>query len=135
MHLPSLDEDGSSSGPRLLSQPSQLLSRVVCFPFLSNLELPKVTRKRKMYSQSFGIAAVLALAAQTVAGARAPKYDTNSKLSKERAEGVKEAFQFAWDGYYKYAFPHDELHPVSNSYSDSRSIPPETPKNPGTDIF
>jgi mannosyl-oligosaccharide alpha-1,2-mannosidase len=85
-----------------------------------------------MYSQSLGLAAVLALAAQTVVGvpAHAPKYDTNSKLSNERAAGVKEAFQFAWDGYYKYAFPHDELHPISNSYSDSRSVPPETPKTP-----
>ncbi|KAF2092100.1 glycoside hydrolase family 47 protein [Saccharata proteae CBS 121410] len=38
-----------------------------------------------------------------------------------RADAVKEAFEFAWDGYYKYAFPHDELHPVSNGYGDSRN--------------
>lgn len=37
-----------------------------------------------------------------------------------RADAVKEAFQHAWDGYMKYAFPHDELHPVSNTYGDSR---------------
>ena len=40
--------------------------------------------------------------------------------NSERAAAVKAAFQFAWDGYYKYAFPHDELHPVTNGYSDSR---------------
>lgn len=40
--------------------------------------------------------------------------------SQEKAEAVKEAFQHAWDGYMKYAFPHDELHPVSNGYGDSR---------------
>lgn len=40
--------------------------------------------------------------------------------SNYRAEAVKEAFQHAWQGYRKYAFPHDELHPVSNSYGDSR---------------
>lgn len=54
--------------------------------------------------------------------ARSPDYDTNSRQSEERAAAVKEAFQFAWDGYYKYAFPHDELHPISNSFSDSRSV-------------
>jgi mannosyl-oligosaccharide alpha-1,2-mannosidase len=37
-----------------------------------------------------------------------------------KADAVKEAFQHAWDGYSKYAFPHDELHPVSNTYGDSR---------------
>ncbi|EPS25400.1 Mannosyl-oligosaccharide alpha-1,2-mannosidase [Penicillium oxalicum] len=41
--------------------------------------------------------------------------------SQEKAEAVKEAFQHAWDGYMKYAFPHDELHPVSNGYGDSRN--------------
>lgn len=44
----------------------------------------------------------------------------NDTLNTERAEAVKAAFQFAWDGYVEYAFPHDELHPISNSYSDSR---------------
>ncbi|OJJ45633.1 hypothetical protein ASPZODRAFT_69265 [Penicilliopsis zonata CBS 506.65] len=39
----------------------------------------------------------------------------------ERAEAVKEAFQHAWKGYKKYAFPHDELHPVSNGFGDSRN--------------
>ncbi|GAB7348878.1 hypothetical protein MBLNU459_g7579t1 [Dothideomycetes sp. NU459] len=38
-----------------------------------------------------------------------------------RANAVKEAFQFAWDGYYKYAFPNDELLPVNNSFSNSRN--------------
>lgn len=37
-----------------------------------------------------------------------------------RAAAVKEAFSHAWDGYMKYAFPHDELLPISNSYGDSR---------------
>jgi hypothetical protein len=37
-----------------------------------------------------------------------------------KADAVKEAFQHAWNGYVKYAFPHDELHPVSNGYGDSR---------------
>lgn len=38
----------------------------------------------------------------------------------ERADAVKEAFQRGWDGYYKYAFPHDSLRPVTNGYEDDR---------------
>lgn len=40
--------------------------------------------------------------------------------NQQKADAVKEAFQHAWNGYMKYAFPHDELHPVSNGYGDSR---------------
>lgn len=40
--------------------------------------------------------------------------------SQAKADAVKEAFQHAWNGYVKYAFPHDELHPVSNGFGDSR---------------
>lgn len=40
--------------------------------------------------------------------------------NQAKADAVKEAFQHAWNGYVKYAFPHDELHPVSNGYGDSR---------------
>lgn len=44
------------------------------------------------------------------------KRDTQAS---DRANAVKQAFQIAWDGYYAYAFPHDELHPVDNSYDDN----------------
>jgi mannosyl-oligosaccharide alpha-1,2-mannosidase len=44
----------------------------------------------------------------------------NHTLNRERADAVKEAFTFSWNGYKEYAFPHDELHPISNSFSDSR---------------
>ncbi|KAI9839207.1 MAG: maturation of Asn-linked oligosaccharides protein [Sarea resinae] len=46
---------------------------------------------------------------------------SNVTSPQARADAVKEAFTFAWDGYYKYAFPHDELHPVSDTYGDSRN--------------
>ncbi|KAF8867132.1 glycoside hydrolase [Acephala macrosclerotiorum] len=45
----------------------------------------------------------------------------NHTLNRERADAVKAAFTYAWDGYYKYAFPNDELHPISNSFSNSRN--------------
>ncbi|KKK18024.1 mannosyl-oligosaccharide alpha-1,2-mannosidase precursor [Aspergillus rambellii] len=41
--------------------------------------------------------------------------------SGSQADTVKEAFSHAWDGYMKYAFPHDELLPLSNGYGDSRN--------------
>ena len=41
-------------------------------------------------------------------------------VQQERADAVKEAFEHAWNGYYTYAFPNDELHPVSNTSGNSR---------------
>lgn len=73
--------------------------------------------------------ASLSLAALGLAGSALayPHPDTDAILrrqsdstSQQRANAVAEAFQHAWDGYMKYAFPHDELHPVSNGYGDSR---------------
>lgn len=71
--------------------------------------------------------ASLSLAALGLAGsALAYPYPENDAVlrgqstNQQKADAVKEAFQHAWDGYMKYAFPHDELHPVSNGYGDSR---------------
>jgi mannosyl-oligosaccharide alpha-1,2-mannosidase len=36
----------------------------------------------------------------------------------DRAAAVKNTFQIAWDGYYKHAFPHDQLHPLDNTSDD-----------------
>ncbi|KAJ5725368.1 Mannosyl-oligosaccharide alpha-1-2-mannosidase [Penicillium malachiteum] len=74
----------------------------------------------------------LSLAALSLMGSATafphPHQDTETVLStsssssdQEKADAVKEAFQHAWNGYMKYAFPHDELHPVSNGYGDSRN--------------
>ncbi|KAL1301883.1 hypothetical protein AAFC00_006063 [Neodothiora populina] len=40
---------------------------------------------------------------------------------QDRANAVKVVFETAWDGYYKYAFPNDELYPVNNSFGNSRN--------------
>ncbi|RKF62525.1 Mannosyl-oligosaccharide alpha-1,2-mannosidase [Erysiphe neolycopersici] len=40
---------------------------------------------------------------------------------QQRADAVKEAFRFAWNGYHKFAFPNDELLPVSNGFGNSRN--------------
>ncbi|KAK1249046.1 hypothetical protein MKX07_002562 [Trichoderma sp. CBMAI-0711] len=38
-----------------------------------------------------------------------------------RAAAVKAAFQTSWNAYHQFAFPHDDLHPVSNSFDDERN--------------
>lgn len=50
---------------------------------------------------------------------RIPKNDGTT--SDQRAQAVRDAFIFAWNGYNQYAFPNDELHSVSNSYGNSRN--------------
>lgn len=42
------------------------------------------------------------------------------QTNQEKADAVKEAFKFAWDGYRKYAYPNDELRPVTNTPANSR---------------
>ncbi len=43
----------------------------------------------------------------------------NEKINKkEMAEKVKQEFLFAWNGYKKYAWGHDELKPISDTYRD-----------------
>ena len=37
-----------------------------------------------------------------------------------RAAAVKQTFDISWNGYYEYAFPHDSLKPVTNTWSDDR---------------
>jgi mannosyl-oligosaccharide alpha-1,2-mannosidase len=47
---------------------------------------------------------------------RVPSYVSHP----DRLDGVKEAFQRAWDGYYEYAFPNDSLNPISKTYTNDR---------------
>lgn len=47
-------------------------------------------------------------------------HTTRQLTSDYRADEVKAAFKHAWAGYSKYAYGHDELLPVTNSFSDSR---------------
>jgi mannosyl-oligosaccharide alpha-1,2-mannosidase len=48
------------------------------------------------------------------------RYGIQYQTNETRANAVKEAFQTAWDGYVEYAYGHDSLRPVSNSYDDDR---------------
>lgn len=40
-------------------------------------------------------------------------------LRREAISEIKAMFNFGFDSYLKYAFPHDELKPVTGSYTDS----------------
>lgn len=53
-------------------------------------------------------------------------------VNGDRADAVKAAFTAAWDGYYKYCFKHDELHPVSNTCGDSRYVKQSFTKVPSS---
>ena len=63
------------------------------------------------------------MAASPTHGSGGPGYDYSgfSQDQNERAAAVIEMFRFAWDGYYAYAYPHDDLLPKNNSFSDSRN--------------
>ncbi|KAH7070525.1 glycoside hydrolase [Paraphoma chrysanthemicola] len=39
----------------------------------------------------------------------------------DRAQAVVDTFKLSWEGYYQYAFPNDELKPVTNGFSNSRN--------------
>lgn len=41
--------------------------------------------------------------------------------NQDRANAVREAFQFAWQGYRAHAFPADELQPGTNTPANSRN--------------
>jgi mannosyl-oligosaccharide alpha-1,2-mannosidase len=71
---------------------------------------------------SLSTAAVTALSLVPSALALSVKVPRATPPDVEKADQVKAAFQFAWDGYYKYAFPDDELHPVSNTGGNSRYV-------------
>ncbi|OJD32067.1 glycoside hydrolase family 47 protein [Diplodia corticola] len=69
---------------------------------------------------------LLLLAPQLLAAVALPRQAHHFQIRAEdtyagKADAVKDAFNFAWNGYYTYAFPHDELHPVSNGFGDSRN--------------
>ncbi|KAF2744868.1 glycoside hydrolase family 47 protein [Sporormia fimetaria CBS 119925] len=60
-----------------------------------------------------------ALSLNSHANIRPRQYDLPDPV--DRAQAIIDAFRFSWDGYYKYAFPNDELHPITNGFSNSRN--------------
>lgn len=54
----------------------------------------------------------------------APVKDSNGTATKDidrkRAAEIRDAFHFAMNGYFEYAFPDDELRPVNNTGDSNR---------------
>jgi len=48
------------------------------------------------------------------------KRDDNSTVAQQRADAVKEAFEFAWDGYFSNCKGQDELLPVTDTCGNPR---------------
>ena len=40
--------------------------------------------------------------------------------AEDRADYIRDAFLFGWDGYKTHAFPHDTLLPLTDSFYDDR---------------
>lgn len=70
------------------------------------------------------LAVLLSTASAVPHGRSTQSRPDNHTLNRERADAVKEAFTFAWNGYHEHAMGHDELHPVSNGYGNSRCFKP-----------
>jgi mannosyl-oligosaccharide alpha-1,2-mannosidase len=66
--------------------------------------------------------AIVGFASLTLSEAAYTKRDTLAGCSSNnpRSEQIKNSFLLAYNGYRKHAFGHDELLPVSQSFSDSR---------------
>jgi mannosyl-oligosaccharide alpha-1,2-mannosidase len=47
--------------------------------------------------------------------------DSTLDVNVYRRREIEAAFDFAWDGYYKFAFPHDEMKPLTNGPGYSRN--------------
>lgn len=45
---------------------------------------------------------------------------TTQDQDRKRAGEIRDAFQFAMDGYFEHAFPNDELRPVNNTGDSNR---------------
>ena len=81
----------------------------------------------------FSSSLTVALTAFSLGSSALPNPTTRSSLTlpvglnktvsnEDRAAAVKEAFTSAWNGYYKYCFGQDELHPVTNTCGNSRYV-------------
>lgn len=78
--------------------------------------LPQVSTKPNAILTAIpsSVAGAAAAAPTTASPAASAAYSTPA----ERAAAVKEAFEFAFNGYWKYCKGHDELHPVTNTCGD-----------------
>ncbi|OAA55117.1 mannosidase MsdS [Cordyceps fumosorosea ARSEF 2679] len=71
--------------------------------------------------KTFGVYLLAALVRQALALPASEIRTPTPTADHARAGAVRAAYKTAWAGYYKYAWPHDELLPISNTYVDDRA--------------
>lgn len=93
---------------------------ICCVPVVFELSFCVLRIMMRVASVILGflLPTALTLPHNKYAGQNFPK--RSEAPNEERAQAVIDAFRVSWDGYYKYAFPNDELRPVTNSFSNSR---------------
>ncbi|KAI0392266.1 glycoside hydrolase family 47 protein [Xylariaceae sp. FL0594] len=74
-----------------------------------------------MHPYCWGLAALSLVSPTLVSASPLTSRAASYIKHPDRLNGVKEAFQRSWDGYYKYAFPNDSLKPISKSYDNDRN--------------
>ena len=82
------------------------LSLIIVFPSISGFVLPGPDSLEYYY---------LAVSQEVFIFPGPKKPDNRAKTQSQRAEAVKDAFKFAWEGYFSKWKGHDELLPVSKS--------------------
>jgi mannosyl-oligosaccharide alpha-1,2-mannosidase len=73
-----------------------------------------------MHRYCWGLAALSLVSPAVVSASPLASRAASYVAHQDRLDGVKEAFQRSWDGYYKYAYPNDSLKPISKSYDNDR---------------
>jgi mannosyl-oligosaccharide alpha-1,2-mannosidase len=79
---------------------------------------------RLTYSLALGAVLLNAVSAKPVdlsnAAQERRQYDPPPEPEVDRAQAVIDTFRLSWEGYHTYAFPADELKPVTNTAGNSR---------------
>lgn len=76
-----------------------------------------------VFQAALSLCLVTSPAASAIVLGRAEESTNTSTqdLDTKRAGEIRDAFQFAMDGYFKYAFPDDELRPVNSTGDSNRA--------------
>ncbi|KAG5930194.1 hypothetical protein E4U53_002288, partial [Claviceps sorghi] len=110
-----------SLAPPSPSLPSVCAPSVLIRPVPTREKTPKPGSTMRPSAASSIVLLQLACAAGLAVGAPGRRAVVPPRADHGRAQQVKKAFEISWNGYFKHAFPHDTLHPVTNGYGDDRA--------------
>ncbi|CAI6333114.1 unnamed protein product [Periconia digitata] len=82
-----------------------------------------MARTRSILALAACLPSAFALPHNTPIDLRSPAPQRRADLpsAEERTQAVVDVFRRSWEGYTEYAFPNDELKPVTNGFSNSRN--------------